>query len=78
MSCRHTRYNSEEIAPVDCSHKYKINQGVMVSERRPSVEEDLRWKTTYKTIFKLKCKRKKIEVVFTDYRGSPKLITGMN
>ena len=26
----------------DCSHKYKIKQGVMLGRRRPSVEEDLR------------------------------------
>ena len=32
---------------VDCSHKYKINQGFMVGGRRPSVEEDLWWKTTF-------------------------------
>ena len=32
---------------VDCSHKYKINQGVMLGGRHPSVEDDLRWKTTF-------------------------------
>ena len=32
---------------VDCSHKYKINQGVMVDGRRPSVEDDLWWKTIF-------------------------------
>ena len=37
-----------EICYVDCSRKYKINQGVMVGERRPSVVEDkLQWKTTF-------------------------------
>ena len=36
-----------EIWYVDCSHKYKINQGVMVSERRPPMEDDLWWKTTF-------------------------------
>ena len=30
----------------DCSHKYNINQGLMVSGRRPSVENNLRWKTS--------------------------------
>ena len=32
---------------VDCSHKYKMNKGVMVGGRRPSVEDNLRWKTTF-------------------------------
>ena len=27
---------------VDCSHKYDINQGVMVGGRRPSKEDNLR------------------------------------
>ena len=31
---------------VDCTHKYKIKQGVMVGGRGPSVEDDLWWKTT--------------------------------
>ena len=31
----------------DCSHKYKINQGVMVGGKRPSVDDDLWWKTTF-------------------------------
>ena len=35
-----------EIWYVNCSHKYKINEGVMVGRRRPSVEDDLQWKTT--------------------------------
>ena len=35
-----------EIWYVDRTHKYKINQGVMVGGRRPLVEEDLRRKTT--------------------------------
>ena len=30
-----------EIWYVDCSHKYKINHGVMVGGRRPSVERQL-------------------------------------
>ena len=29
------------------SHKYKINQGVMVGERRPLLEDNLRWKMTF-------------------------------
>ena len=29
------------------SQIYKINQGVMVGGRQPSVEDDLRWKTTF-------------------------------
>ena len=28
-------------------HKHKINQGVMVVGRRPSVEDNLWWKTTF-------------------------------
>ena len=36
-----------EICYVDCSHIYKISPGVMIGGRRPSVEEDLRWKTTF-------------------------------
>ena len=36
-----------EIWYVDCSHKYKINQGVMERGWRPSVEDNLRWKTTF-------------------------------
>ena len=36
-----------EIWYVECSHKYKINQGVMVGGRRPLVEDDLWWKTTF-------------------------------
>ena len=36
-----------EIWYVDRSHKYKINQGVMVGGRRPLVEDDLWWKTTF-------------------------------
>ena len=31
---------------IDCSHKYKINQGVTEGGRQPSVEDDLWWKTT--------------------------------
>ena len=42
----HCRYEAE-IWYVDCSHKYKMNQGVMVGGRRPSVEDNLRWKTTF-------------------------------
>ena len=29
------------------SHKYKINQGVMVGGRQPLVEDDFCWKTTF-------------------------------
>ena len=36
-----------EIWYVDCSHKYKINQGVMVGGRRSLGEDDLWWKTTF-------------------------------
>ena len=36
-----------EIWYVDCSHKYKMNQGVMVGGSRPLVEDDLWWKTTF-------------------------------
>ena len=32
---------------VECSHKYKINQGVMVGGRQPLVEDNLLWKTTF-------------------------------
>ena len=32
---------------VDCSHKCKINQGVMLGGRQPSVEDDLCWKMTF-------------------------------
>ena len=31
---------------VDCSHEYKINQGVMVGGIQPSVEDILWWRTT--------------------------------
>ena len=34
-----------EIWYVDCSHKYKMNQGVMVGRRQPLVEDNLWWKT---------------------------------
>ena len=37
-----------EIWYVDCSHKYEINQVVMVGGRRPLVEDDLWWKTTFR------------------------------
>ena len=36
-----------EIWYVDCSHKCKMNQGVMVGGRRLLVEGDLWWKTTF-------------------------------
>ena len=42
MYCR----QRAEVWYVDCSHKYKMNQGVMVGGRRPLVEDDLQWKTT--------------------------------
>ena len=42
----HFRWEAE-IWCVDCSHKYKINQGVMVGGRQPLVEDNLRWKTTF-------------------------------
>ena len=32
---------------VDCSQKYKMNQGVMVGGRQPSEEDNLWWKTTF-------------------------------
>ena len=32
---------------IDYSHKYKINQGVIIGGRWPSVEDDLWWKTTF-------------------------------
>ena len=32
---------------VDCFHKYKINQGVMVGGRRPQVKDDLQWKMIF-------------------------------
>ena len=32
---------------IDYSHKYKIDQGVMVSERQPSMEDNLQWKMTF-------------------------------
>ena len=43
MHCR----QEAEIWYVDCSHKCKMNQGVMVGGRRPLVEDDLLWKTTF-------------------------------
>ena len=43
MHCR----QEAEIWYVDCSHKYKMNQGVMVGGRRPLVEDNLKWKTTF-------------------------------
>ena len=36
-----------EIWYVDCSHKCKWCYGVMVGGRRPLMEDDLRWKTTF-------------------------------
>ena len=42
MHCR----QEYEIWYVDCSHEYKMKQGVMVGGRGPLVEYDLRWKTT--------------------------------
>ena len=44
MPC--SRYEAD-IWYVDCSHKYKINQGVMVVGRRPSVEDNFWRKTTF-------------------------------
>merc|ERR1712115_743812 len=43
MHCR----EDAEIWYVDCSHKYKMNQGVMVGGKRPLVEDDLCWKMTF-------------------------------
>ena len=40
-------YFAAEIWYVDCSHKYKINQGVMVGGRQPSVEDNLQLETTF-------------------------------
>ena len=39
-----------EICYIDCSHKYKINQGVMVGGRRPLVEDNLWGKMTFEDI----------------------------
>ena len=43
MRCR----QEAEIWYVDCFHKYKMNQGVMIGGRRPLVEDDRWWKTTF-------------------------------
>ena len=43
MHCR----QETEIWYVDRSHKYKINQAVMVGGRQPLVEDDHWWKTTF-------------------------------
>ena len=43
MHCR----KETEIWYVDCSHKCKINQGVMVGWKGTSAEDNLCWKTTF-------------------------------